>query len=257
MRQPRVIAEVIGGIVLGPSVMMRIDGFQETIFPTPSMPILNLVANLGLVLFLFLVGLEVNMKLFMHNWRIALSVGLAGMALPFGLGGAIAYGLYNEFHGDPGTVELNFGVYLLFIGTALSVSFTAKYLRLLYPNITDYRLPCALSNSHRIETSRNSSGSDSSCCRCGQRCSRMDSPSSLRCARQQRLWARCALCSTRLHRLHFIFDLRGSSCFCLDSSTSRSSAKRSFPGNGLPYSTPRSGIFLVHGNHWYSCNLWR
>jgi len=122
MRQPRVIAEVIGGIVLGPSVLMRINGFQETIFPKESMPVLNLVANLGLVLFLFLVGLEVNMRLFMQNWRVALSVGFAGMALPFGLGGAIAYGLYNQFRNEPNTVELNFGVYLLFIGTALSVS---------------------------------------------------------------------------------------------------------------------------------------
>ena len=122
MRQPRVIAEVIGGIILGPSVLMRIPHFQETIFPTASMPILNLVANLGLVLFLFLVGLEVNMRLFLKNWRIALSVGFAGMVLPFGLGGALAWGLYNQFRGDPKTVELSFGVYLLFIGTALSVS---------------------------------------------------------------------------------------------------------------------------------------
>lgn len=122
IRQPRVIAEVIGGILLGPSVLSRIPGFKDAIFPAQSMPLLNLVANLGLVLFLFLVGLEVNMKLFMQNWRIAASVGLAGMLLPFGLGGAIAYGLYHQFRGDPGTVDINFGIYLLFIGTALSVS---------------------------------------------------------------------------------------------------------------------------------------
>lgn len=82
---------------------------------------LNLVANLGLILFLFLVGLEVNMKLFISNWRVALSVGLAGMILPFGLGCALAWGLYNEFRHDPGTVPISFGVYMLFIGTALSV----------------------------------------------------------------------------------------------------------------------------------------
>lgn len=58
--QPRVIAEVIGGILLGPSVLMRIPGFQTNIFPTNSMPILNNVANLGLILFLFLTGLEVR-----------------------------------------------------------------------------------------------------------------------------------------------------------------------------------------------------
>jgi Kef-type K+ transport system membrane component KefB len=121
LRQPRVIAEVIGGIILGPSVMMRIPGFQAAIFPTAANANLNLVANLGLILFLFLVGLEVNMKLFLSNWRVALSVGLAGMILPFGLGCAIAWGLYHQFRDDPNTVTISFGVYMLFIGTALSV----------------------------------------------------------------------------------------------------------------------------------------
>lgn len=101
---------------------MRIPGFKDTIFPTASMPILNLVANLGLVLFLFLVGLEVDVRLFLTNWRIALSVGLAGMILPFGLGCAIAWGLYNEFRSDAGIVPISFGVYMLFIGTALSIT---------------------------------------------------------------------------------------------------------------------------------------
>lgn len=124
IRQPRVIAEVIGGIILGPSVMMRIPGFEDAIFPanSPAMQTLNLVANLGLILFLFLVGLEVNVRLFFSNWRVALSVGLAGMILPFGLGCAIAWGLYHQFRNEPGTVPISFGVYMLFIGTALSIT---------------------------------------------------------------------------------------------------------------------------------------
>lgn len=101
--------------------MMRIPGFQAAIFPTAAMPNLTLVANIGLVLFLFLVGLEVNMRMFLSNWRVALSVSFAGMILPFGLGCAIARGLYNEFRHDPGTVPISFGVYMLFIGTALAV----------------------------------------------------------------------------------------------------------------------------------------
>lgn len=122
LRQPRVIAEVIGGIILGPSVMMRIPGFKDTIFPTASMPVLNNVANLGLMLFLFLVALEVDMRLFVTNWKVALSVGLASMALPFGLGCAIAWGLYHQFRSDPGVVSIEFGVYMLFIGTALAIT---------------------------------------------------------------------------------------------------------------------------------------
>jgi hypothetical protein len=122
IRQPRVIAEVIGGILLGPSVMGRIPGFTDAIFPTPSLPNLNLVANLGLVLFLFLVGLEVDIRFLMSNWRSAVSVGLAGIALPFGLGCAIAWGLYNEFRDEPGTVHIDFGAYMLFIGVAMAIT---------------------------------------------------------------------------------------------------------------------------------------
>ncbi|KFX91723.1 hypothetical protein O988_07612, partial [Pseudogymnoascus sp. VKM F-3808] len=122
IRQPRVIAEVIGGIILGPSVMAHIPGFKEAIFPDASIPILNLVANFGLILFLFLVALETDLNMFMKNWRVALSVGLAGMILPFGLGCGIAYGLYHQFRTDEGIVPISFGVYMLFIGTALSIT---------------------------------------------------------------------------------------------------------------------------------------
>ncbi|KAF2721847.1 hypothetical protein K431DRAFT_64651 [Polychaeton citri CBS 116435] len=122
IRQPRVIAEVIGGIVLGPSIMGRIPGFTNTIFPKAAMPNLSLVANLGLVLFLFLVGLEVDLRYLVRNWKIALSVGLAGMALPFGLGVAIAWGLYHQFSDEEGLLPIAFGTYALFIGVAMAIT---------------------------------------------------------------------------------------------------------------------------------------
>lgn len=122
IRQPRVIAEVIGGILLGPSVMGRIPGFTAALFPSAATPNLSLVANLGLVLFLFLVGLEVDVRFLASNWRSALSVGFAGMALPFGLGCAIAYGLYHEFRDDAGLEEISFGVYMLFVGVAMAIT---------------------------------------------------------------------------------------------------------------------------------------
>lgn len=102
--------------------MGRIPGFTAAIFPTAAMPNLTLIANIGLTLFLFLVGLEVDLRYLMSNWKIALSVGLAGMALPFGLGCAIAYGLYHEFRQDEGTVPIDFGVYMLFIGVAMAIT---------------------------------------------------------------------------------------------------------------------------------------
>lgn len=88
------------------------------------MPTLSLAANVGLVLFLFLVGLEVDLRLMLTNWRVALSVGAAGMALPFGLGCAISYGLYHQFRGDPGLVPISFGTYMLFVGVAMAITVT-------------------------------------------------------------------------------------------------------------------------------------
>jgi Kef-type K+ transport system membrane component KefB len=102
--------------------MGRIPGFNNAIFPTASMPALTLAANLGLVLFLFLVGLEVDLRFLVRNWRIALSVGAAGMALPFGLGCAIAWGLYNQFRDEKGIKPISFPVYMLFIGVAMAIT---------------------------------------------------------------------------------------------------------------------------------------
>ncbi|KAH4072543.1 hypothetical protein HBH50_060910 [Parastagonospora nodorum] len=122
LRQPRVISEIIGGIVLGPSVMGRIPGFKDSIFPEESMTNLNLVANIGLTLFLFIIGLEVDLRFLLSNWKVALNVGIASMAIPFGLGCAIAVGLYNEFKDEPGTVQIEFPIFMLFIGVAMAIT---------------------------------------------------------------------------------------------------------------------------------------
>ncbi|PGH13946.1 hypothetical protein AJ79_03361 [Helicocarpus griseus UAMH5409] len=122
IRQPRVMSEVIGGILLGPSVMGRIPGFREAIFPEASIPNLNLVANIGLVLYLFMIGVETNLRSMLSNWRVAVSVSAAGMILPFGLGCAVAYGLYHEFRDEPSLAPISFGTYMLFIGIAMAIT---------------------------------------------------------------------------------------------------------------------------------------
>ena len=107
--------------------MGRIPHFSETIFPLASMPNLTLVANLGLVLFLFLVGLEVDLRFLIKHWRVAATVGVAGMALPFGLGCAIAWGLYERFRNEPGTVYVEFPVYMLFVGVAMAITVSVVF----------------------------------------------------------------------------------------------------------------------------------
>lgn len=75
-----------------------------------------------LVLFLFLVGLETDLRFLISNWRVAASVSAAGMILPFGLGSAISYGLYHTFRTEPGMAHIDFGTYLLFIGIAMAIT---------------------------------------------------------------------------------------------------------------------------------------
>ncbi|KAG2013017.1 potassium:hydrogen antiporter [Coprinopsis cinerea AmutBmut pab1-1] len=118
LRQPRVIAEVIAGVLLGPTVMGRIPKFQETIFPEVAMPLLNITATIGLILFLFLVGLEIDTRMLKRNVKASFTVSFAGLAIPLGLGAALGVGLYREFI-DP---SVNQGHFLLFTAVAIGIT---------------------------------------------------------------------------------------------------------------------------------------
>ena len=119
IRQPRVIAEVIAGVILGPSVMGRIPGFTDAIFPQAGMPVLRLTSTIGLVFFLFIVGLEIDTRVMKHNMVVSASVSIAGLIIPLGLGAALGVGVYREFISH----SVNFGTFLLF--TAVAVGITA------------------------------------------------------------------------------------------------------------------------------------
>ncbi|KAJ7623138.1 Sodium/hydrogen exchanger family-domain-containing protein [Roridomyces roridus] len=118
LNQPKVIAEVLGGILLGPTAFGRIPGFTEHIFPKDSIPFLSLVANIGLVLFLFLVGLEIDAAIIKRNAKLSAAVGLAGMILPFGLGAALTVPLYRNFVDD----SIRYAYFALFCCVAFSIT---------------------------------------------------------------------------------------------------------------------------------------
>jgi len=99
--------------------MGRIPGFATTIFNPAGLPYLNLVSNLGLVFFLFLVGLELDPALVVKRARFALGISFAGMAIPFGVGAAVSYVLFEEL--GPNTT-VGFGQFLLFCGVAMSIT---------------------------------------------------------------------------------------------------------------------------------------
>ncbi|KAF8524651.1 Sodium/hydrogen exchanger family-domain-containing protein [Hysterangium stoloniferum] len=118
IRQPRVIAEIIGGIILGPTVMGRVPGFTNRIFPPQSIPLLTLSSTIGLVLFLFLIGLEVDVRVLRRNAKYSLTIATVGMIIPFALGVGLAVAIYHKFV-DP---AVSFGHFLLFIGVAIAIT---------------------------------------------------------------------------------------------------------------------------------------
>ena len=118
IRQPRVIAEVIGGVILGPSIMGRIPNFSNTIFPAASLPMLNLTSTIGLVLFLFLVALELDLRIIKRNAKASLVISAAGLILPLGLGAALGVPVYHQFINP----EINFGYFVLFTAVAIGIT---------------------------------------------------------------------------------------------------------------------------------------
>jgi Kef-type K+ transport system membrane component KefB len=75
------LTDLAGGILLGPTAFGRIPGFTKHIFPDESRPYLSLVANIGLALFLFLVGLEIDAGVIRRNAKLSMTVALAGMVV--------------------------------------------------------------------------------------------------------------------------------------------------------------------------------
>lgn len=84
LRQPQVIGEMIAGIVLGPSLFGVVaPGLQHHLFPPESQPILNVVSQLGISIYMFLVGLDFRADDFRSNVRGAVAVSLSGIVVPF------------------------------------------------------------------------------------------------------------------------------------------------------------------------------
>lgn len=117
--QPLVIAEVLAGILLGPSVLgYFFPAASHFLLPEEAAPLLGSIAQLGIVLYMFLIGLELNTGLLREQGRTAVVVSLAGIAVPFILGGGSGWLLATDL-APPGVTAL---VFALFMGVSMSIT---------------------------------------------------------------------------------------------------------------------------------------
>lgn len=129
LRQPPVIGEVVVGILLGPTLL---GDLSTTLFPDDARPLLKVLATIGVVVFMFLVGLEVDRTQLRAHARTAGAVSIGGMVLPFLLGVLLALGLESSSGGD----DLAF---VLFMGVAMSITAFPVLVRILIDRGLDQR----------------------------------------------------------------------------------------------------------------------
>jgi Kef-type K+ transport system membrane component KefB len=118
--QPRVVGEMIAGVLLGPTLLGRIaPDLSSTLFPAEIMPMLFVICNIGLSMYMFLVGTEINLGLFNRKlMRDAGALSLGAILVPFGAGFLVA-GIYGELLNTKQIPYLSFAV---FMGTAFAIT---------------------------------------------------------------------------------------------------------------------------------------
>ncbi|MEO7274822.1 MAG: cation:proton antiporter [Vicinamibacterales bacterium] len=119
--QPQVMAEMVAGFLIGPSLFGWLaPDLQAQIFPAASRPALYVVSQIGLVLYMFCVGLEFRSELMLRHARRAAAVSIAGIAGPLLLGGALAVVLMRSGGFFAAGVRPFHAI--LFVGAALSIT---------------------------------------------------------------------------------------------------------------------------------------
>jgi len=117
--QPTVIGEIIAGIVLGPSLLgMYFPEFSTALFPIDSLGNLQFLSQIGLILFMFVIGMELDLKVLKNKANDAVVISHASIVIPFALGVGLAYYIYYRF----APVGVEFLSFSLFMGIAMSIT---------------------------------------------------------------------------------------------------------------------------------------
>lgn len=119
LRQPQVIGDMLTGILLGHSVLgLLAPGVHDFLFPRGSLRFLNALSQIGVLMFMFLVGLELDRSMLRRQGRAALLTSHASIAIPMFLGTALATSVYMTL----APVGVGFTPFALFLGAAMSVT---------------------------------------------------------------------------------------------------------------------------------------
>lgn len=117
--QPAVIGEIIAGILLGPSLLGKLfPQVSHFIFPKESLGNLQMLSQVGLVLFMFVIGMELNLEALKKKAKAAVIISHASIVIPYLLGVALALFLYKSY--APGNIR--FYAFALFCGIAMSIT---------------------------------------------------------------------------------------------------------------------------------------
>lgn len=117
--QPQVVGEMLAGIALGPSLLgAHAPMVAGALFPAGSLGFLNALSQIGLLVFMFLIGLELDPKMVRERGRAAIVISHASIVAPFLLGAILAIVLYPRMAGD----RVAFTGFALFMGAAMSVT---------------------------------------------------------------------------------------------------------------------------------------
>jgi len=119
VNQPAVIGEVVGGILLGPSLLGRLSPEAAAfLLPPDAAPFLSVIAQLGVILYMFLVGLELDLSLLTTKVSTTVVIALTSIVVPFALGGLLAVFLADSI-APPG---VPFSSFVLFLGVSMSIT---------------------------------------------------------------------------------------------------------------------------------------
>lgn len=117
--QPAVIGEIIAGIALGPSILGLIaPGLFTKLFPVESIDSIALLSQFGLILFMFVIGMELDLSEIKKRFRQTVVISHAGIVIPFILGAVAAVGLYGRYASE----ETPLLPFVLFIGISMSIT---------------------------------------------------------------------------------------------------------------------------------------